>query len=486
MLDLYPDYYKEFACLGGACPDTCCAQWEVVVDDDTAARYAVVPGDLGRRLRAALTLDEDGDRILRFPQGRCPLLTEDSLCSVQKALGHEALCRTCREFPRLCQDYTVFREHSLSLSCPEAARLILLSPRLPVLECSGAEDPEDAADVDYDPKDLALLRSVRSRLFGILGNTGLSFPRRLALCLEAARLAQAEWDGTPPAAGPTVPSARDWDPQAFRDLFRSMDILSPEWASALESLPASAHPSTSDPSPISDPSPAPNRSPASILSSPSAPSSTSNLSSTLNPSSPSVHSSTPAPSSPSVHFSTPAPSSPSVPFSAPSLSTTLHPSPITGPSSALRPSPAPGLSSASHPSPAPGLSSASRPSPAPGLSSASRPSPAPDFSPASESPDPFLEYPQIFSNFCYDAFYRNLFCAVADFDLLPRVQAAAAACLLCRDLARAQGGSQETLLRLLCLYDREVEHCADNRDALLDACCEMPCLSLPSLFSRIF
>lgn len=438
MLDLYPDYYKEFACLGGACPDTCCAQWEVVVDDDTAARYAVVPGDLGRRLRAALTLDEDGDRILRFPQGRCPLLTEDSLCSVQKALGHEALCRTCREFPRLCQDYTVFREHSLSLSCPEAARLILLSPRLPVLECSGAEDPEDAADVDYDPKDLALLRSVRSRLFGILGNTGLSFPRRLALCLEAARLAQAEWDGTPPAAGPTVPSARDWDPQAFRDLFRSMDILSPEWASALESLPASAHPSTSAPSPISDPSPAPNRSPASILSSPSAPSSTSNLSSTLNP------------------------SSPSVPFSAPSLSTTLHPSPITGPSSA------------------------SHPSPAPGLSSASRPSPAPDFSPASESPDPFLEYPQIFSNFCYDAFYRNLFCAVADFDLLPRVQAAAAACLLCRDLARAQGGSQETLLRLLCLYDREVEHCADNRDALLDACCEMPCLSLPSLFSRIF
>ncbi len=462
MLDLYPDYYKEFTCVGGACPDTCCAQWEVVVDDDTAARYAVVPGDLGRRLRAALTLDEDGDRILRFPQGRCPLLTEDSLCSVQKALGHEALCRTCREFPRLCQDYTVFREHSLSLSCPEAARLILLSPRLPVLECSGAEDPEDAADVDYDPKDLALLRSVRSRLFGILGNTGLSFPLRLALCLEAARLAQAEWDGTPPAAGPTVPSARDWDPQAFRDLFRSMDILSPEWASALESLPASAHPSTSAPSPISDPSPAPNRSPASILSSPSAPSSTSNLSSTLNPSSPSVHSSTPAPSSPSV------------PFSAPSLSTTLHPSPITGPSSA------------SHPSPAPGLSSASHPSPAPGLSSALRPSPAPDFSPASESPDPFLEYPQIFSNFCYDAFYRNLFCAVADFDLLPRVQAAAAACLLCRDLARAQGGSQETLLRLLCLYDREVEHCADNRDALLDACCEMPCLSLPSLFSRIF
>lgn len=342
MLNIYPDYYKEFTCLGGACPDTCCAQWEVVVDDDTAARYASVPGDLGRRLRAALTLDEDGDRILKFSQGRCPLLTEELLCSVQKALGHEALCRTCREFPRLCQDYSVFREHSLSLSCPEAARLILLSPRLPVLESSGAELPEDAANVDYDPRDLALLRSTRERLFGILESTGLTLARRLALCLDTACLAQAELDGEGSIKGHAVPSVRDWDPQAFRDLFRSMDILSPEWASDL------------------------------------------------------------------------------------------------------------------------------------------------DLPPAPYAPDPFLEYPQIFANFCYDAFYRNLFCAVADFDLLPRVQAATAACLLCRDLARAQGGSQERLLRLLCLYDREVEHCTDNRDVLLDACCEAPYLRLPALLSQIF
>ena len=47
MLEVYPDYYQEFTCLGGACPDTCCAQWEVVVDDDTAALYVSVPGELG-------------------------------------------------------------------------------------------------------------------------------------------------------------------------------------------------------------------------------------------------------------------------------------------------------------------------------------------------------------------------------------------------------------------------------------------------------
>ena len=139
MLEIYPDYYRKFTCLGGSCPDTCCAQWEVVVDDDTAALYAAVPGELGDALRQTLTMDEDGDRILRFSEGRCPLLTSGGLCSVQMALGHEALCKTCREFPRLIQDYTNFREHSLSLSCPEAARLILLSPRVPTLEASGTE-----------------------------------------------------------------------------------------------------------------------------------------------------------------------------------------------------------------------------------------------------------------------------------------------------------------------------------------------------------
>ena len=339
MLDIYPDYYKEFTCIGGACPDTCCAQWEVVVDDDTAALYASVPGDLGEKLRSAMTLDEDGDRILQFSQGRCPLLTEDSLCSVQKALGHEALCRTCREFPRLCQDYSIFREHSLSLSCPEAARLILLAPRLPVLEVSGQEDSQEK--VDFDLQDLALLRRTRERLFRILAERGQPVAQRLIRCLEAARLAQAELDGELSPETALKPAAHLWDPAGFRELFRSMDILSPEWASLLD-LP-------------------------------------------LTP----------------------------------------------------------------------------------------------------EAPDPFLEHPQVFLNFCYDAFYRNLFRAVADFDLLPRVQAAVAACLLCRDLTQAQGGGREALLRSMLLYDREVEHCADNRDALLDACCEAPFLDPAVLWSRL-
>ena len=42
-----PDYYGAFRCLAGACPHTCCAGWEVVVDPETAARYQALPGALG-------------------------------------------------------------------------------------------------------------------------------------------------------------------------------------------------------------------------------------------------------------------------------------------------------------------------------------------------------------------------------------------------------------------------------------------------------
>lgn len=31
----FPNYYKEFSCIAGACPDTCCAGWQIVIDDKT-------------------------------------------------------------------------------------------------------------------------------------------------------------------------------------------------------------------------------------------------------------------------------------------------------------------------------------------------------------------------------------------------------------------------------------------------------------------
>ena len=34
-----PEYYKDFACIGGTCIDTCCAGWEVDVDKKSSAYF---------------------------------------------------------------------------------------------------------------------------------------------------------------------------------------------------------------------------------------------------------------------------------------------------------------------------------------------------------------------------------------------------------------------------------------------------------------
>ena len=76
-----PDYFDDFSCLAGACPHSCCMEWEVVLDEDTARRYRALPGPLGERLRAAMQLDgEDWCFLLRG--GRCPFLNQENRCEV--------------------------------------------------------------------------------------------------------------------------------------------------------------------------------------------------------------------------------------------------------------------------------------------------------------------------------------------------------------------------------------------------------------------
>ena len=56
---------------------------------------------------------------------RCAFLNDENLCDLYKELGPDSLCDTCRLYPRHTEEYEGLRELSLSLSCPEAARIIL-------------------------------------------------------------------------------------------------------------------------------------------------------------------------------------------------------------------------------------------------------------------------------------------------------------------------------------------------------------------------
>ena len=172
----YPEYYKSFRCIASACPDSCCKEWEVLVDEATAARYMALEGSLGEDLRRHLYADEEGDHYLRITDGRCPMWRDDGLCRIQAECGHEALCQTCRDFPRLRHDYGDFMELGLEMSCPEAARIIFSGGTAWVRQLlPGGETPE------YDPEDMEILLRTRKEMLEILADGRYSVAESLAL-----------------------------------------------------------------------------------------------------------------------------------------------------------------------------------------------------------------------------------------------------------------------------------------------------------------
>ena len=81
MLEVFPDYYKDFRCTAGACRHSCCIGWEIDIDPDKLDRYLTLPGPLGDRLRANISLVGEPHFILG-PEERCPFLNDRNLCDL--------------------------------------------------------------------------------------------------------------------------------------------------------------------------------------------------------------------------------------------------------------------------------------------------------------------------------------------------------------------------------------------------------------------
>ncbi len=175
MKHFYPDYYKNFKCVAAECPDSCCKDWDVVVDDDSQAFYETVKGDFGKKLKNLTAVDGDGDRIFVSQNGKCPFWNSQKLCDIFTNLGEEHLCATCRSFPRISQDYTLFCEHMLSFACPEAARLMLEADKNFCYQTDLCTDKS----VDYNVDLMNFLLNARKFTFEVLNNLTLPFAERL-------------------------------------------------------------------------------------------------------------------------------------------------------------------------------------------------------------------------------------------------------------------------------------------------------------------
>ncbi|MBE6934713.1 MAG: hypothetical protein E7462_06690 [Ruminococcaceae bacterium] len=231
-----PVCYDVFSCLAAKCPDSCCKEWEVEIDETSAAFYHTLEGPLGDRLRAVLKEDPQWGTVMSIENGRCPMWCDDGLCRIQRELGHDALCKTCRDFPRLCHDYGSFQEWGLELSCPEVARLILSSPdtAMLTLEVSGGEPPE------YDQADMDVLLQTRAFAREILCDRQYSVPQVLTLLLYFGYHAQAILDGGEAPdfdAEEILKEAENFaqadGKQVLLEFFSGLEILTKDWQEQL-------------------------------------------------------------------------------------------------------------------------------------------------------------------------------------------------------------------------------------------------------------
>ena len=181
MTEVFLSCFASFHCIAGACPDTCCAGWEVDLDDNIVRHYRTIPGALGDEIRSAIC-QEDEYTFFRLKTGQCPFLNKEKLCRLILGLGEDSLSVTCREHPRFWEEYGNYRETCLSVSCPEAARLLLEEP----LELCVQETDEPAPeDPELDPAFFHQLLSYRRALF-VLSRSRRSLADRLSLALDAA------------------------------------------------------------------------------------------------------------------------------------------------------------------------------------------------------------------------------------------------------------------------------------------------------------
>lgn len=136
-----PVYAESFRCIGPSCEDNCCCQdWRIDVDRATYEKYRTIPpGPLRTLIDASILLSPDatqGSNPDRFAQIRlspanpCPLLSADRLCQVQVEFGEAYLPKVCANYPRRIHSIDGLEEKPPALSCPEAARLVLLNPYL--------------------------------------------------------------------------------------------------------------------------------------------------------------------------------------------------------------------------------------------------------------------------------------------------------------------------------------------------------------------
>lgn len=185
MIYTRPDYFNEFKCIADKCKDTCCAGWQIVIDEESLEKYKKIKGDYIWKVMSCV--DWENDCFRQDNEKRCAFLNADNLCELYKNAGQDSLCKTCRDYPRHTEEFEGVREVTLSASCPEVAR-ILMERMTPVSFVTEEHPEEEETEYfgDFDPFLYSIIEDARNAMLEILQNRSLPIKERVVLVLGMA------------------------------------------------------------------------------------------------------------------------------------------------------------------------------------------------------------------------------------------------------------------------------------------------------------
>lgn len=215
-----PTYYKDFKCIAGACPDSCCQGWEVDADEQSLAYYKTLSTSLEikQRIDSVLDKDEFDNTIFTLAKHkRCPFLNDENLCDMHIAIGGEHTPYTCRTFPRFIYDFGGTREIGISLSCPVASDMIYNLNSHLAFEAEVTDELPSLNDIDAAT--YFQLFKARKQAFAIVQNDEKPLNERLKELLIFAQDLQKNLDDY-------TEGGENID---FIDVFKNPELINPQW-----------------------------------------------------------------------------------------------------------------------------------------------------------------------------------------------------------------------------------------------------------------
>lgn len=163
---LIPQYLNKFSCIGDKCEDNCCYGWNIAIDKNVYEKYRKTSDnelkpilDKNVKRNRSNPSNESYAKIKLDCNGQCPFLNENKLCEIHKNLGAEYLSKVCSTYPRVTNLVDQKHEKSATLSCPEAARLILLNPQL--MEFDEVEEAIETQSIIHYTAETKDIKNVR-------------------------------------------------------------------------------------------------------------------------------------------------------------------------------------------------------------------------------------------------------------------------------------------------------------------------------------